>query len=239
MKRALVTGGSGDLGAAIAKQLAKDGSHIIVHSFSNLDKARSTAQEIVGQGGSAEAVTFDITDSEATRTAIEHLLESGPIQIIVNNAGVHADATFAGMSVLQWRKVIDVNLNGFFNVTQPLLLPMISTRWGRIVNISSVAGVMGNRGQVNYAAAKAALHGASKSLAIELGSRGITVNVVAPGIIAGEMAKNSFTEEQIKTLVPLKRAGLPDEIAAVVRFLCSNEASYVSGQVIGVNGALA
>lgn len=239
MKRALVTGGSGDLGAAICKHLAQDGLHIIVHSFSNVDKARSTVLEIISQGGSAEAASFDITDSETTRTAIERLLENDPIQVVVNNAGVHADATFAGMSVSQWRNVIDVNLHGFYNVTHPLLLPMISSRWGRIVNISSVAGVLGSRGQVNYAATKAALHGASKSLAIELGSRGITVNVVAPGIIAGEMTKNSFTEEQIKFLVPMKRTGHPDEIAAVVRFLCSDEASYVSGQVIGVNGAMA
>jgi 3-oxoacyl-[acyl-carrier protein] reductase len=143
------------------------------------------------------------------------------------------------MSGEQWRRVIDVSLHGFYNVTQPLLLPMMGTRWGRVISISSIAGVMGNRGQANYAAAKAALHGASKSLAIELGSRGVTVNVVAPGIIAGEMTANVFNDEQIKQLVPMRRSGKPEEVAAVVGFLASDAASYLSGQVIGVNGAMA
>ena len=145
----------------------------------------------------------------------------------------------AGMTESQWSSVIGVSLNGFFNVARPLLLPMMRTRWGRVVAISSVAGIMGNRGQANYAAAKAGLHGAVKSLAIEVASRGITVNAVAPGIIASELAQKAFSAEDIARLVPMKRAGTPEEVAGVVAFLCSDAAAYVSGQVIAVNGAMA
>jgi 3-oxoacyl-[acyl-carrier protein] reductase len=142
------------------------------------------------------------------------------------------------MKPAQWSRVIDVSLNGFFNVTQPLLMPMIRARWGRIINISSVAGLTGNRGQTNYAAAKAGLHGATKSLALEVASRGVTVNAVAPGIIATAMSKGAFTTEAIERLVPMKRAGTPEEVAAVVSFLASDAASYISGQVISVNGGM-
>ena len=166
------------------------------------------------------------------------LLEAGPIQILVNNAGIHDDAVFPGMSAEQWQRVIDVSLNGFFNVTQPLIMPMIRTRWGRIINISSVAAITGNRGQVNYSAAKGALHAASKSLALELASRGITVNAVAPGIIATDMSEGTFDAEAIKTLVPMKRAGTPEEVADLVAFLASDQAAYITGQVISINGAL-
>ena len=155
--RALVTGGSGGIGAAICRRLAADGRHVLVHAHRNLEAARSLVAEIAAQGGSAEALAFDVTDAQASRAALEALLERGPVQILVNNAGIHDDAAFPGMSERQWRSVIDVSLHGFFNVTQPLVLPMIRTRWGRIVNMASVSAVAGNRGQVNYAAAKGAL----------------------------------------------------------------------------------
>jgi 3-oxoacyl-[acyl-carrier protein] reductase len=237
-RRALVTGGSGDIGGAICRQLALDGVHVVVHANSNRARADAVVAAIRSGGGSAEAVVFDVADADATRAAIDALLQSGAIQIVVNNAGVHDDAPMAGMSDAQWRRVVDVSLHGFFHVTQPLLLPMARTRWGRVVSVSSVAAVLGNRGQVNYAAAKSALHGASKSLAREMASRGITVNVVAPGVIAGRMADEAFPPEQLKAMVPAGRAGTPDEVAALVRFLCSEAAGYISGQVIGINGGM-
>jgi len=238
MKRALVTGGSGGIGAAICRRLAADGHHVIVHANRNRAKAETVVAEIVAAGGSAEAVAFDVTERAATAAALDRLLEAGPIQILVNNAGIHADAVFPGMSAEQWHAVVDVSLNGFFNVTQPLTMPMIRTRWGRIVNISSVAAIAGNRGQVNYSAAKGALHAASKSLALELASRGITVNAVAPGIIATDMGEGAFDAEAIRKLVPMQRAGTPEEVADLVAFLASEKAAYISGQVISINGAL-
>ena len=238
MKRALVTGGSGGIGAAICRRLAADGHHVIVHGNRSLDKAEAVVTAIRAAGGSAEAVAFDVTDRAATAAALEKLLAAGAIQILVNNAGIHADAVFPGMSGEQWDSVIAVSLNGFYNVTQPLTMPMIRTRWGRIVNISSVAGLTGNRGQVNYSAAKGALHAASKSLALELASRGITVNAVAPGIIATDMIEGAFDAETIKQLVPMKRAGQPEEVADLVAFLASDSAAYISGQVISINGGM-
>lgn len=238
-RRALVTGGSGDLGGAICRQLAVDAVHVIVHANGNIDRAQDIAAAINTGGGSAEAIAFDVADSAATRAAIDTLLADGPIQIVVNNAGIHDDAPMAGMTDAQWKRVIDVSLHGFFHVTQPLLLPMARTRWGRIVSVSSVAAVLGNRGQSNYAAAKSALHGATKSLAREMAARGITANVVAPGVIEGRMAADAFAPEQIRQLVPAGRAGTPDEVAALVRFLCSDASGYINGQVIGVNGGMA
>lgn len=238
MKRALVTGGSGGIGAAICRRLAADGHHVIVHANRSLDKAEAVVAAIRKAGGSAEALAFDVTDRAATAAALETLLAAGPIQILVNNAGIHADAVFPGMSGEQWDSVIAVSLNGFYNVTQPLTMPMIRTRWGRIINISSVAGITGNRGQVNYSAAKGALHAASKSLALELASRGITVNAVAPGIIATNMSEGAFDADAIKQLVPMKRAGQPEEVADLVAFLASDRAAYISGQVISINGGM-
>ncbi|HID82857.1 MAG TPA: 3-oxoacyl-ACP reductase FabG [Chromatiales bacterium] len=238
MKRALVTGGSGDIGAAICHELTQQGLHIIVHGNRNLARAESIAVDIIANGGSAEAVAFDVADTEKTTAVLNGLLEKGAIQVLVNNAGYHDDAPMAGMTATQWKEVVDVCLNGFFNVTQPLLLPMMQTRWGRIVNVSSVAGIMGNRGQANYAAAKAGLHGASKTLALELASRGVTVNTVAPGIIAGRMIEDVFPEEMIKQTVPMKRAGQPEEVASLVSFLASDSAGYISGQIISINGAM-
>jgi 3-oxoacyl-[acyl-carrier protein] reductase len=238
-KRALVTGGSGGIGAAICQRLAADGHHVVVHAHRGLERAEATAQAIRAGGGSAEAVAFDVTDRAASASALAALTEAGAIQILVNNAGIHDDAVFPGMSGEQWDRVLAVSLDGFYNVTQPLTLPMIRTRWGRIVSISSIAAIMGNRGQVNYAAAKGALHSASKALALEVASRGITVNAVAPGIIETDMIDGAFDKEAIKRLVPMQRAGRVDEVAELVAFLVSDKAAYISGQVISINGSMA
>jgi 3-oxoacyl-[acyl-carrier protein] reductase len=238
MKRALVTGASGALGAAICRRLAADGCHVYVHANRNLQQAENVSAAIAAGGGSARAVVFDVTDSAQTGAALKTLLGDGAIQIVVNNAGIHDDAVMPGMRADQWSRVIAVSLNGFFNVTQPLLLPMIATRWGRIINLSSVAALAGNRGQTNYAAAKAGLHGATKSLALELASRGITVNAIAPGIIASPMSEAVFTKTMIDQLVPMKRAGTPDEVADLAAYLASARAGYISGQIISINGAM-
>lgn len=237
-RRALVTGGSGDIGGAICARLAADGMHVIVHANANRARAEQVVAAIHHEGGSAQAVAFDVGDGAATRAAIDALLADGPIPVVVNNAGIHDDGPMAGMSEDQWRRVIDVSVHGFFNVTQPLLLPMARGRWGRIVSVSSVAAVLGNRGQVNYAAAKSALHGASRSLAREMASRGISVNVVAPGVIEGRMAADAFPADMLKQLVPAGRPGRPEEVAALVGFLCSDVAGYINGQVIGINGGM-
>ncbi|MGM0552771.1 MAG: 3-oxoacyl-ACP reductase FabG [Pseudomonadota bacterium] len=238
-RRALVTGASGAIGAAIARDLATMGSEVVLHAHRNRAAADQLAEGIRADGGQARVLVFDITDAEGARQALEPLVAEQPVQILVHNAGVHDDAPLAGMTAAQWHRPIDVGLHGFYHVIQPLLLPMITTRWGRVIAISSVAGQLGNRGQANYAAAKAGLHGAIRSLAQEVASRGITANAVAPGIIESPMSEGAFDADQIRAMVPMRRAGRPEEVADLVRYLASDGAGYLSGQVIGVNGALA
>jgi 3-oxoacyl-[acyl-carrier protein] reductase len=233
MKRALVTGASGGIGAAICRRLAADGCEVIVHAHRNVDAAQKLAAEIRGR-----AIAFDVTDAVAAQQALEALAEEAPVQILVNNAGIHDDAPLAGMSARQWASVIDVSLHGFFNVTRPLLMPMLRTRWGRIVSLSSVSARVGNRGQSNYAAAKGAIEAASRSLAREVGSRGVTVNCVAPGIIRTSMTEGLFPDEILKQLVPLQRMGTAEDVAAVVAFLASDAAAYITGQVVPVDGGM-
>lgn len=237
-RRALVTGGSGGIGAAICKRLARDGHIVYVHANRSIEAAADVVAEITAAGGKAQTVSFDVTNAEATRAALEAILNDGAVQILVNNAGIHDDAVFPGMSADQWHTVINTSVDGFFNVTQPLMMPMIRTRWGRIVNISSIAAITGNRGQVNYAAAKGALNAATKSLALEVASRGITVNAVAPGIITTPMSQATFDAETIARMVPMKRAGVPEEVAGLVAYLTSEEAAYVSAQIISINGGM-
>ncbi len=237
-RRALVTGGGGAIGGAICRVLARDGQEVIVHGSGRTQAAEEVALAIRSDGGRAEAVHFDITDEGAATRAAAEVLEKGPIQVLVHNAGVHDDVPLAGMAASQWRNVIAVSLDGFYHVVRPLLMPMMRTRWGRIISISSLAAVMGNRGQVNYSAAKAGLHGATKSLARECASRGITVNAVAPGVIATPETHRSFPPERIGSLVPMKRAGTSEEVAELVAFLASEKASYITGQIIAIDGGV-
>lgn len=237
-KRALVTGGSGALGSAICERLALDGFEVFIHANSAISAAITLKEKILTSGGMAEALQFDVTDAQATLDVLLPLTDEKAFQVIVNCAGIHDDAVFAGMQPAQWNRVIDVSLNGFFNVTQPLMLPMLRTRYGRIINISSVAAIAGNRGQVNYAAAKAALHGATKALAQEVASRGVTVNVVAPGIIESPMIEGVFSAEMVAQIVPMKRVGKATEVAALVGFLASKDAGYITGQIISINGGM-
>jgi len=234
--RALVTGGSGGIGAAICRQLAAAGHFVYVHANRGLAAADAVVRDIITAGGAAESVAFDVTDAAATRAALDRL--QAPIQILVNNAGIHDDAVFPGMSPEKWHRVVDVALDGFYNVTQPLMMPMIRSRWGRIISISSVSALCGNRGQVNYAAAKGALHGATKSLSLEVASRGITVNAVAPGIIAPALGPPAFDDAAVADLVPMKRAGTAVEVASLVGYLASKEAGYITGQIISINGGM-
>jgi 3-oxoacyl-[acyl-carrier protein] reductase len=237
-RRALVTGASGAIGAAICRRLAGSGHVLYLHAHRGAERAAALAAELEARGACAGVLRFDVTDAAATRAALESALASGPIQVLVNNAGLHDDAVFPGMSYEQWRRVLDVTLDGFYNVTQPLLLPMIRTRWGRILNISSVAALTGNRGQVNYAAAKGAVNAATRALALELARRGITVNAVAPGIVDSEMSRKHFDAAAIARLVPMQRAGSADEVAHLVDFLASDAAAYITGQVISINGGM-
>lgn len=237
-RRALVTGGASPIGAAICRQLAGQGHAVLIHAHAGLDRALALAGSIRETGGQASGFACDLTDFPATATAFEAELAEGPVQILVHNAGTHDDVPLAGMSEAQWRGVVDVSLNGFFAALRPLILPMIGTRWGRVVAISSISGILGNRGQANYAAAKAGLIGAVKSVSLEYAARGVTANVVAPGIIESPAVASALTPERIAQLVPAKRAGRPEDVAALVGFLTSDAAGYISGQTIAVGGGL-
>lgn len=234
MKRALVTGGASPIGAAICRALARDGCAVTVHAHANADGAAALAAEI---GGTHAA--FDVTDHDATQRAVAALLDAGPIQVLVHNAGIHDDVPMAAMTATQWRRVMAVSLDGFFHVARPLLLPMMGTRDGRIVAMSSVSAIMGNRGQANYAAAKAGLIGAVRALSLECAPRGVTVNAVAPGLIDSPAIAASVPPEMVKQMVPARRVGRADEVADLVAFLCSDRAAYISGQTISINGGMA
>jgi 3-oxoacyl-[acyl-carrier protein] reductase len=239
MRRALVTGGASPIGAAISRALASAGFRVCIHAHRGVERATALAAELAAAGLQAETSAFDIVDEAATRAALAALQADGPIQVLVHNAGMHDDVPLAGMSARQWHGVVDVSLTGFYNVTAPLMLPMIGTRWGRVIAISSVAALMGNRGQVAYAAAKAGLHGAVRALSLECAARGVTVNAVAPGIIDSPATSGLFDRDKLAALVPMKRAGRPEEVADLVAFLASDRAGYISGQIISINGGMA
>lgn len=235
---ALVTGASRGIGAATARALAAAGHPVLVHCRERVDAAAAVREGIVAGGGVAETIAFDVREGAAVRAALENVLAGGrAIGVVVNNAGVVRDAPFPAMDAGAWEEVTRTTLDGFFHVTRALVMPMVQRRWGRIVNVASVSGVIGNRGQANYAAAKAGLIGATRSLALELAKRNVTVNAVAPGPIDTEMLEGAPVDELVK-MIPMRRLGTPEDVAGVIAFLCSDAASYVTGQVIGVSGGL-
>lgn len=236
----LVTGASRGIGRAIAVRLAEDGFNIVVHCRGRLDYAHETAAQVAAAGGVARVLSFDVSAREAVREALEtDIAAHGVYYGVVLNAGLMRDGAFPALTGEDWDAVLRTNLDGFYNVLQPLIMPMIRLRrGGRIVAVSSVSGLIGNRGQVNYSASKAGLIGAVKALAIELGKRGITVNAVAPGLIETEMVEAHVPVAEIVKMIPLARAGAPDDVAQAVRFLMSAGAGYITRQVLSVNGGL-
>ncbi len=240
-KNALVTGGSRGIGRAICLRLAEEGAHIVINYASNEDAAKEVLTLIEAQGGSGSLLPFDVSDTSSVKEKISGFIkENGPIQILVNNAGITRDALVARMKEADWDKVISVNLKGAFNCVQACAMAMMKARWGRIINIGSVVGTSGNPGQANYAAAKAGLQGFTKTVAKEMATRGITVNLVAPGFIETDMT--AVLPEKIKERllgeIPLGRMGQPQEVAAAVAFLASEDASYITGHTLHVNGGL-
>jgi 3-oxoacyl-[acyl-carrier protein] reductase len=237
--RALVTGASRGIGAAIAESLAAAGHPVILNFARNAEAARAVQGRIEAAGGTAVLAPFDVANADdASRAIAELSKDPAPIGVVVNNAGVAKDAPFPALDRAAWESVTRTTIDGFYNVTQPLVMPMVRARWGRIVNVSSISGVIGNRGQVNYSAAKAALIGATRSLAQELAKRNVTVNAVAPGLIDTDMTKSAPVDEIVK-MIPMRRLGTAQEVAALVAFLVSDAAAYITGQVIGINGGLA
>ncbi len=238
-RRVLVTGSGRGIGRAIAKRIALDGFPVTVHCRSRVEDAKVVCDEIAANGGEADLIVFDVTDRALAREVLEQqVLEKGPYYAVVCNAGVTRDNPFPGLSEEDWDIVIRTGLDSFFNIVHPLIVPMIQMRkGGRIITLSSVSGVFGNRGQVNYSAAKAGIIGATKALAAELGSRKITVNCIAPGLIETEMLQDVDLKEALAP-VPMNRLGQPEDVAALAAFLLSDDAGYISRQVIGVNGGL-
>ena len=237
-KVALVTGASKGIGQAISVELAKSGYRIVVNYLSDEKGALDTLEMVRKAGSDGQIMQFDVSNYDQTQSAVDDILkQNGSIDALVNNAGITADGLFIMMPRKDWDAVINISLSGFYNVTKPVLEKMIRLKRGAIVSIASVAGLLGNRGQANYSAAKAGLIGASRSVASEVARLGIRVNVVAPGLIETDMIKDAPVEN-IKALIPMARIGKPQEVARVVRFLCSDDASYVTGQVISVNGGM-
>ncbi|HOT44630.1 MAG TPA: 3-oxoacyl-ACP reductase FabG [Spirochaetota bacterium] len=237
-KTAIVTGASRGIGRAIAVELARDGCYVIVNYRSNDKAAAETLAMVRAEGGDGEVMKFDVADSAETEKAVTDIAGRFPvIDILVNNAGITADNLFLMMPEADWDRVIATTLKGFYNMTKPVLKKMLRQKRGSVVSIASVAGIIGNKGQANYSAAKAGLIGASRSIASEIAKKGIRVNVVAPGLIETDMIRDAPVE-MIKNIIPMGRIGKPDEVAKVVRFLCSDDASYITGQVISVNGGM-
>lgn len=235
---AIVTGGSKGIGRAICLELARSGCYVVINYRSDRPGAEQTLAMVEGEGGRGEIYGFDVRDGEAAEKAVEDIGQRlGGVDILVNNAGIVADSLFMLMPREKWQAVIDTTLNGFYNLTRPVLERMAPRRKGAIVSISSVSSLVANRGQANYSAAKAGLNAASRAVAAEVARMGIRVNVVAPGLIETEMIQQA-PKEQIKTMIPMARIGRPEEVATVVGFLCSDAASYVTGQIIPVNGGM-